>query len=75
AGVNGHITLGDGSTVAGASGAQHSTAPGTIVMGLPAESKEAFVERLLLPARMKRMTEKVKALEAKLALLEEKLGK
>ena len=75
AGVNGHITLGDGSTVAGASGAQHSTAPGTTVMGLPAESKEAFVERFLLPARMKRMTEKVKALEAKLALLEEKLGK
>ena len=75
AGINGHIKLGDGCTIAGASAVQHSTAPGTTLIGMPAESREDFVDRLLLPRKLKRMTDRVKELEEKLALLEEKLGK
>ena len=68
AGVNGHITLGDGSQIAGASAAQRSIAPGCAVFGTPGESKEDFVERHLLPR-------KVRKLEARIAKLEELLAK
>ena len=67
AGINGHITLGDGCTVAGASAAQRSVAPGTMVIGLPAESQEDFLERHLLPRRMKKLEAKIAKLEALLA--------
>jgi UDP-3-O-[3-hydroxymyristoyl] glucosamine N-acyltransferase len=67
AGINGHITLGDGCTVAGASAAQRSVAPGTMVIGLPAESQEDFIHRHLLPRKVKKLEDKIAKLEALLA--------
>ena len=67
AGINGHITLGDGCTVAGASAAQRSVAPGTMVIGLPAESQEDFLRRHLLPRKVKKLEDRLAKLEALLA--------
>lgn len=71
-GVNGHITLGDGATIAGASAVQRSVPPGATVFGTPAESQSDFVERHLLPRRVKKLMEKIDALEKRLAELEGK---
>ena len=67
AGVNGHITLGDGSKVAGCSAVQRSLAPGASAFGTPAESEEDFIERHMLPRKVRKLAER-------LAKLEEKLG-
>lgn len=67
AGINGHITLGDGCTVAGASAAQRSVAPGCEVFGTPAESQEDFLERHLLPRKVRRLEARLAKLEALLA--------
>lgn len=71
-GINGHITIGDGATIGGASGVQKSVAPGTSVIGTPAEKTEDFVERLLLPRRVRSLMKKIEALEKRIAELESK---
>ncbi len=63
AGVNGHITLGDGSRVAGASAVEKSLAPGVSVFGTPAEPQDAFVERFMLPRKVRRLEERIAKLE------------
>lgn len=75
AGVNGHITLGDGSRVAGCSAARHSLAPGESVFGTPAESEKAFLERLLLPRKVRRLTARLAKLEDALAMTHPDHGK
>ena len=72
AGVNGHITMGDGSKVLGCSAAQKSTAPGDTVFGVPGESQEAYLERFALPIRMKKVLARLAKLEERLAELEGK---
>jgi len=72
-GVNGHITIGEGATVAAYGGATKSVAPGLIVSGFPAiehnEERRAIVARLRVPELIRRM----KQLERQVAALEEKL--
>ena len=72
AGVNGHITMGDGSKVLGCSAAQKSTAPGDTVFGVPGESQEAYLERFALPIRVRKLMGRIEKLEAKIAELEGK---
>lgn len=72
AGVNGHITLGDGSKVAGCSAVQRSLPPGASAFGTPAESEEDFIERHMLPRKVRRLTARLEKLEALLAELEQK---
>ncbi|MBO7147701.1 MAG: UDP-3-O-(3-hydroxymyristoyl)glucosamine N-acyltransferase [Lentisphaeria bacterium] len=69
AGVNGHITLGDGSKVAGCSAVQRSLAPGASAFGTPAESEEDFIERHMLPRKVRKLTARLEKLEAELAAL------
>lgn len=64
AGVNGHITLGDGTTIAGASAVQRSTPPGAKVFGTPAESEEDFLERHMLPRKVRKMMTRLEKLES-----------
>ena len=71
-GVNGHITLGDGSKVAGASAVQRSVSPGAMVFGTPAESEEDFIERHMLPRKVRKLTARLEKLEALLAEKENK---
>ena len=66
-GVNGHITLGDGSKVAGASAVQRSVPPGAMVFGTPAESEEDFIERHMLPRKVRKLAARLEKLEALLA--------
>jgi UDP-3-O-[3-hydroxymyristoyl] glucosamine N-acyltransferase len=70
-GVNGHITLGDGSVLAACSAAEHSIPPGATVYGLPAESQENFVNRLMLPRTVRKLTSRIEKLEAMLKALQE----
>ena len=71
-GVNGHITLGDGSKVAGASAVQRSVPPGAMVFGTPAESEEDFIERHMLPRKVRKLAARIEKLEALLAEKETK---
>ena len=73
AGINGHITIGDGAKICGASAVQKSVKPGATLIGLPAEDPELFVDRLMTPRKLKRMTSKLEALEAEVKKLQELL--
>lgn len=67
AGINGHITIGDGARVAGTSGVHKSLPPGATVIGTPAEPQREFVERLILPKKVRQLQERLAKLEAALA--------
>jgi UDP-3-O-[3-hydroxymyristoyl] glucosamine N-acyltransferase len=67
AGINGHITIGDGARVGGTSGVVRSLPPGATVIGTPAESQREFVERLILPKKLRQLQDRVATLEAALA--------
>ena len=69
AGVNGHITMGDGSRVAGMSGVEKSVPPGETVLGLPAEGGKDYFERHMLPRKVRKLNERLSALEAELKAL------
>lgn len=69
AGVNGHITIGDGAKIAGMSGVVKSVGAGEVVVGLPAENQREFMTRVSLPKKVKKLTQKLKELEAKVAEL------
>ncbi len=69
AGVNGHITLGDGTRLAGASGLEKSTPPGATMLGLPAEPQKEFLERHMLPRKVRKLAERLEKLEAELQSL------
>lgn len=71
-GVNGHITLGDGSKVAACSAAERSLPPGGAAYGTPGETQEDFVERHMLPRRVRKLTDRIEKLEAMLAELQQK---
>jgi len=72
AGVNGHITLGDGSKVAGCSAAERSLPPGAAAFGTPGESQEEWVDRHMLPRKVRKLTARIEKLEALLAELQKK---
>jgi len=68
-GVRDHVTLGDGAQVAAKSGVAKSVAPGQTVLGTPAESQKEFLERHSLPRKVKKLEEKLKALQSELQQL------
>ena len=72
AGVNGHITLGDGSKVAGCSAAERSLPPGAAAFGTPGESQEDWVDRHMLPRKVRKLTARIEKLEAMLSALQQK---
>ena len=72
AGVNGHITLGDGSKVAGCSAAERSLPPGGSAFGTPGESQEDWIDRHMLPRKVRKLTARIEKLEALLAELQQK---
>ncbi len=74
AGINGHIELGDGTKVIGPSAVQKSTRPGEAVIGIPAESERDFLDRHMIPRKIKRLNDKIAKLEAIIAELQKKAG-
>ena len=74
AGVNGHISIGDGCQIAGTSGVVKSLPAGSIVVGTPAESQREFMARLTLPKRVMKQDAKIKELEAEIAALKKSLA-
>lgn len=74
AGVNGHITMGDGSKVLGCSAAQRSTAPGDTVYGVPGENQKSYLERYMMPTRLRKLMDRVDKLEKELAEMKQANG-
>ena len=72
-GVNGHITLGDGVQIAGASSVIKSLPAGTIALGSPAESQREFIARLMLPKKVEKLNAKIEALTAELEKIKAQL--
>lgn len=72
-GVNGHITLGAGTKLAATSAASKSCPPQSVLLGLPAEPQRDFLFRHALPKKFNRLSDKVKDLEAKIAVLKAEL--
>ena len=66
------ITLGDGSKVAGCSAAERSLPPGGSAFGTPGESQEDWVDRHMLPRKVRKLTARIEKLEALLAELQQK---
>jgi UDP-3-O-[3-hydroxymyristoyl] glucosamine N-acyltransferase len=73
AGVAGHIRVGDGAIVAGQAGVTKSVPPGETVAGMPARSYTEFMRGQAALAKMGEWTRKVRALERRVAELEEAL--
>ncbi len=70
AGINGHITLGDGCRIGGTSGVAKDVAPGTTVIGTPAEPQREFMTRYILPKTVAKLKVQLKDLEERLKNLE-----
>jgi len=68
-GINGHISLGDGVQVAGTSGVVKSLPAGAIAMGTPAEGQREFMNRLMLPKKVEKLTARIEALTAEIEKL------
>ena len=69
AGINGHITIGDGAQIAGTSGVHKSLPAGAIVVGTPAESQREFMARYMLPKKVEKLQAKIEALTAEIEKL------
>lgn len=65
-GSNGHITIGDGATIGGNSGVVSDVAPGSTLVGYPAETKREFAARVGLPRKVKKLAEQIKELQSKI---------
>ena len=74
AGINGHIELADGTQVIGPSAVQKNTKPGESLLGFPAEGEREFLERHMIPRKVRRLTDKVKELEELVKKLQEQLN-
>ena len=75
AGINGHITIGDGAKIAGTSGVLKDVPPGESLVGTPAENPRDFLERILLPQKVKKMVLKMLKLENSMAELRQECKK
>lgn len=75
AGINGHITIGDGAKIAGTSGVLNDVPAGVSLVGTPAENPRDFLERILLPKKVKKMTLKIEELEKAIAELRQEHDK
>ena len=73
AGIAGHIRVGDGAIVAGGAGVTKSVPPGQTVAGMPARPIGQFRRAQAALAMMPEWTRKVRALERRVAELEETL--
>jgi len=71
AGVAGHIRVGDGAIVAGQAGVTKSVPDGHTVAGMPARPYEEFMRGQAVLSTMSDWTRKVRALEQRVAELEE----
>lgn len=69
AGIKDHIKLNDGVQVAATSGVAKSVPAGQTVLGTPAESQREFIERYSLPKKVRKLDEKIKALQEELKKL------
>lgn len=74
-GVGGHITVGDRAVVAAQSGLIKDVAPGAKMFGSPADDFTKVMKEYAHVNRLPKYVERIKGLEAKVAALEEKLGK
>ena len=70
--MNGHITVGEGATVAARGGATNSVAPGAIVAGFPAADLQEWRRTQVAQQRVPELLRRVKQLERQLQALEEK---
>lgn len=70
AGVIGHVELGDGSKMAAATAVYRDVPAGETVSGVPARPNREFLRSRAELARLPKLVERVKALEARLAALE-----
>ena len=73
-GVNGHTLVGDGARVGPCSVVKDDVAPGTTVLGYPAELPKVFMARYILPKTVKQLKEKVKKLEAIVESIKKKIS-
>lgn len=71
AGINGHITIGDGASIGARSGVVRSVAPGQVVSGYPAMDHAQQRRVLVVQAQLPELAKRVRALEARLAALED----
>ncbi len=69
-GIVGHITIGEQAVIAARSGISKDVPPGATMWGSPATPIREAKERLVQVARLPKLLDRVKALEAKLAALE-----
>jgi UDP-3-O-[3-hydroxymyristoyl] glucosamine N-acyltransferase len=72
AGINGHVTVGDGVQLAGTSNIVKDTPAGVIMIGTPAESQRDFMGRLALPNKVDKLKAKIAELTERLEKLENK---
>ena len=70
AGIGGHVIIGDGTQIAGTSNVIKDTAPGSVLIGTPAETQREFMARVGLPKKVERLNSKIEELTARLAALE-----
>lgn len=73
AGLKGHLTVGQGATVAARSGVVRDVEPGTIVSGFPAIEHNEERRVLVAQRRVPELIRRIKALERALDLLKEQL--
>lgn len=72
-GVAGHIRVGDGAIVAGQAGVTKPVEPGQTVAGMPARPFAEYMRGQAVLANISEWTRKVRALEQRVAKLEERL--
>lgn len=65
-GLSGHLKIGAGTIVMAKAGVTKDTAPGTILMGYPAQDRKEFARERLMIHRIGKLQEELKELKAKL---------
>jgi UDP-3-O-[3-hydroxymyristoyl] glucosamine N-acyltransferase len=71
AGLNGHITVGDGASIGARSGVMRSVAPGQVVSGHPAVDHAQQRRIMVAQTQLPELAKRVRRLEARLAALED----
>ncbi len=64
-GVVGHLRIGDGTIVMAQAGVSKDTAPGSVLMGSPAQDRRAFARERMLIKHLERLEKEVKELLAR----------
>jgi UDP-3-O-[3-hydroxymyristoyl] glucosamine N-acyltransferase len=72
AGFGGHLEVGDGAVIGGQAGVIGDVPAGAFVSGMPAQPRDQFMRQQALVARLPKLREQLKDLEARLKALEER---